>query len=126
MPCAAALAHLRVRDQMQLDEHVLAAGERLRSGLQIFHEEAPEFFDAPRGSGLMLGLPVTSALNASSIVAAALDQRLLINAAGNNTLRFVPPLIISYDEIDEALKRLKTVVNGLLPLHSSDWRATPA
>ena len=58
VPCAAALAHLRVRDALDLDAHVRVVGARLRSGLASFAERYPHMFAPPRGMGLMLGLPV--------------------------------------------------------------------
>ena len=43
----------------------------------------------------MLGLPVREPHKAADFVPRALDFGLIINAAGRNTLRFVPPLIIT-------------------------------
>jgi acetylornithine/succinyldiaminopimelate/putrescine aminotransferase len=39
---------------------------------------------------------------------------LLINAAGRNTLRFVPPLIISADEVRDAATRLRRTITAVL------------
>jgi len=39
-------------------------------------------------------------------IAAALDAGLIVNAVGSRTLRLVPPLVITRDEIDEAVRRL--------------------
>jgi acetylornithine/succinyldiaminopimelate/putrescine aminotransferase len=58
----------------------------------------------------MLGLPVRDGRKASDFVAPALDQGLFINAAGRNTLRFVPPLIISADEVRTAAQRLRATI----------------
>lgn len=114
VPCAAALAHLRVREELDLDRHVRAAGERLRAGLEALHGRHPERFDAPRGVGLMLGLPVRAPHSAKSIVERArTHERLLLNVAGETTLRFVPPLVIALDQIDDAIARLGRVVAGL-------------
>jgi acetylornithine/succinyldiaminopimelate/putrescine aminotransferase len=112
VPCAAALAHMRLRAQGDLDAHVRAMGQRLANGLRAIAREFPERFDEPRGVGLMLGLPVRPPYTAKAIVAAALEGRLLVNAAGRNTLRFVPPLIIDAQEIDEGLRRFRRAVDG--------------
>ena len=112
VPCAAALAHLRLRAQGDLDAHVRAMGQRLANGLRAIAREFPERFDEPRGVGLMLGLPVRPPYTAKAIVAAALEERLLVNAAGRNTLRFVPPLIIDAQEIDEGLRRFRQAIDG--------------
>jgi acetylornithine/succinyldiaminopimelate/putrescine aminotransferase len=115
VPAAAALAHLRVRDELDLDAHVARAGARLREGLAFVAARRPDVFAAPRGAGLMLGLPVRKPYGAAAFVTVARErERLLINAAGENTLRFVPPLVISEAEIDEALARLDRVVTAVL------------
>ncbi len=111
VPCAAALAHLRVRDAIDLDAHVRVAGAALRAGLAELHARYPELFAPPRGIGLMLGLPVRAPYEAKAIVEhARLTRNLLLNAAGDNTLRFVPPLIIDESQIADVLKRLASVV----------------
>ncbi len=43
-----------------------------------------------------------------------LDHGLFINAAGRNTLRFVPPLIISADEVRDAAQRLRATIAAAL------------
>jgi predicted acetylornithine/succinylornithine family transaminase len=114
VPCAAALAHLRVRDRLDLDAHVATAGARLYAGLATLAVEFPALFDAPRGLGLMLGLPVRSPYEAKTIVAAAREQEnLLLNAAGDNTLRFVPALIMSVAQIDDGLARFRRVLAAM-------------
>ena len=111
VPCAAALAHLRTRDAIDLDAHVRRAGTVLADGLSVLAREFPDVFAPPRGVGLMLGLPVREPHDPKRIVDAAREEEhLIINAAGNNTLRFVPPLIVSEDEIADGLTRLSAVV----------------
>jgi acetylornithine/succinyldiaminopimelate/putrescine aminotransferase len=56
----------------------------------------------------MLGLPVRAPHEAKAIVAQAREKEgILLNAAGENTLRFVPPLVISAEEIDRGLAGLR-------------------
>ncbi len=115
VPCAAALAHLRVRDEIGLDERVRARGAQLRAGLAALAERHPETFAPPRGIGLMLGLPVRAPYEAAAFVAPAREaERMLINAAGDNTLRFVPPLIVSEAQIADALERLGRVTERIV------------
>lgn len=57
---------------------------------------------AHRGLGFMRGLELAPEYPVSAVVNKALDKGLLIISAGNNVLRFVPPLIIGEKEIDEA------------------------
>ncbi|HEY0797734.1 MAG TPA: aspartate aminotransferase family protein [Candidatus Baltobacteraceae bacterium] len=112
VPCAAAIAHLNLRKRLDLDSHVREVGAHLFEGLRGLAHDHPELFEEPRGIGLMLALPVRAPYEAKTIVKAALDGHLLVNAAGRNTLRFVPPLVISKAEIDEALLRLRRVIRS--------------
>jgi len=63
------------------------------------------FIDSPRGIGLMQAVNVKHDL-AHTIVQQALEHGLLLNALGPDTLRMVPPLNISKEEIDEATELL--------------------
>jgi len=119
IPCAAAMAHLRFRDEHDLDAHVTAMGVRLRVGLAKIASANPAVFGAPRGRGLMLGLPVCTTHEAKAFVEVArIREHLLLNAAGENTLRFVPPLIITEVEIDKMLFSFARVVRTVLATSS--------
>jgi predicted acetylornithine/succinylornithine family transaminase len=101
---AAANAALDVLDDAALLDRVRDLGEHLREGLA----ELPRV-RAVRGLGLMVAAEIDA--DAPAIVARALaEQRLVINATGADTLRFVPPLVISEAEIDEALRRLRALL----------------
>ena len=111
VPCAAAMAHLAVRDRLDLDAHVAVAGARLFAGLEALTTDFPAIFSPPRGIGLMLGLPVRAPHDAKSIASAARErEHFIINGAGDNTIRFVPPLIVSIEQIDDGLARLRRAI----------------
>jgi acetylornithine/N-succinyldiaminopimelate aminotransferase len=114
VPAAAALEHLAIRDVLDLDAHVEAVGTLLRNELRAIAQQWPDVFDAPRGHGLMLGLPVREGHKASDFVPHGLDFGLIINAAGRNTLRFIPPLIITPEEIRDAIQRLRSTIAATL------------
>ena len=114
VPAAAALEHLAIRDVVDLDAHVDAIGALLRAELAALAADHPTVFEQPRGIGLMLGLPVREPYVAGDFVKAALDFGLFINAAGHNTLRFVPPLIISADEVRDAMQRLRATIRAVV------------
>lgn len=108
VPCAAALAHLRVRDELQLEAHVERMWGRLFSGLHALAERFPLVYGEPRGIGLLAGLPVREPHDAAEIVERArVQSRVLFNKAGNNTVRLAPPLIAGTDEIDRTLAALE-------------------
>jgi predicted acetylornithine/succinylornithine family transaminase len=98
--CAAALAVLDVVDDAELLVKVRELGERLRLGLA----ELP-YVDSVRGLGLMVAAELS--VDAPALVKRALlEERLIINATGPTTLRFLPPLIIDESHVDDALTRL--------------------
>jgi acetylornithine/succinyldiaminopimelate/putrescine aminotransferase len=101
---AAAHAALDVIDDEALLDSVRALGERLVEGLR----ELPRV-KTVRGRGLMVAADVDA--DAPALVRRALgEQRLVMNATGPGTLRFVPPLVISEAEVDEALRRVAALL----------------
>lgn len=81
-------------------EEVIAKGEYIRNKLS----EIPEA-EGVDGMGLMLGIRLKSK-KAADILTAAADKGLLILTA-KEKLRFLPPLTITYEEIDKGLEILK-------------------
>ncbi len=105
--CAAALAVVETLEQENLLENVNARGEQLRAGLKTLAEKYPYFSDV-RGWGLINGMEIKADLELTSIevVKAAMEKGLLLAPAGPKVLRFVPPLIVSAAEINEAIALL--------------------
>ena len=84
---------------------VTAKGERLRSRLEQFIGNYPELFELVRGKGLMLGLKMRQ--ESRPFVAHLRDHHgLLTVAAGDNTVRVIPPLVIDDSHIEEFMKKL--------------------
>ncbi|QIR85728.1 aspartate aminotransferase family protein [Paracoccus sp. AK26] len=71
----------------------------------------PDVFEAVRGQGLMLGLKCKDA--PTDVVKAGYAQHLLTVPAADNTLRLLPPLNITDDEIAEAVSRLDRAAASL-------------
>jgi predicted acetylornithine/succinylornithine family transaminase len=113
VPAAAALAHLRVRDELDLGTRTLERGTYLMDQLRILVADHPRVFDSPRGLGLLIGLPVREPFAAAGMVAAMRDAGVLVGSAGGNTLRFAPPLIVSHAQIDVAIDALYASVERL-------------
>ena len=89
----------------ELLQRVRILGKRLAAGLG----ELP-YAAAVRGRGLMLAIDVVGGVSAPELASRALlEQRLVINATGPATVRFEPPLVVSEQEIDEALVRLQSL-----------------
>jgi acetylornithine/succinyldiaminopimelate/putrescine aminotransferase len=100
---AAGLAVLDVVDDEALLVRVGELGERLAAGLA----ELPGVREV-RGRGLMRAIEIDGA--PELVRRALLEQRLVLNATGPTTVRFLPPLIVGEVEVDDALAR----VTGLL------------
>ncbi len=114
--CAAALAVLREIERGDLLQNVQARGQQLRSSLQALTQKYPDFFAEVRGWGLIDGIQLRpeSSLTSAAVVKAALDQGLLIAPAGPKVLRFVPPLIVSAAEVEQAVELLDKAVAALI------------
>ena len=84
---------------------VRAKSDRLRGRLEQFIGNYPELFELVRGKGLMLGVKMK--FESRGFVAHLRDNhQLLTVAAGDNTLRLVPPLVIDDGHIDEFFDKL--------------------
>lgn len=80
-------------------------GERLRSRLEQFIGNYPDLFEEVRGLGLMLGLKMKA--EPRPFMAHLRDNhQLLTVAAGDSTLRLLPPLVIGDAEMDEFFEKL--------------------
>lgn len=84
---------------------VTEKGERIRTRLEQFIGNYPELFDFVRGKGLMLGLRM-KVESRPFFVHLRDNHQLLTVAAGDQTLRVIPPLVIGDAEIDEFFDKL--------------------
>ncbi|HEX7173488.1 MAG TPA: acetylornithine transaminase [Candidatus Limnocylindria bacterium] len=105
LTAAAALATLRVIDEEGLMDNARAMGERFATGLASL--VADGLASEVRGRGLMIGLETAGPIARQAMAIARDEQRLLVNATGDTTLRIVPPLTITSAEVDEAVARLR-------------------
>jgi acetylornithine/N-succinyldiaminopimelate aminotransferase len=85
-------------------EHVQTVGNYMRQQLAGLIAEHPSVFEELRGQGLMLGLKMK--VPNTEFVAAARKHGLLIVGAGENVVRLLPPLIVTEDQVREAIKLL--------------------
>ncbi|MDF3036499.1 MAG: argD [Paucimonas sp.] len=111
-----ALAVLETINTPEFLGRVKEAGARLRAGLQAIVQEFPNVFSGVRGTGMMLGLILAEGFKgkAKDFLKAAEAEALMILMAGPDVLRFVPALIASDAEIDEACLYMRRAVNDVL------------
>jgi len=112
---AAAVAVLKVMLADGFLQEVQAKGQYFREELTKLGERFPTIIASVRGMGLLLGAVLTEegATHGPTIVTKMFDRGFLMNFAGNVALRFVPPLIVSKEEIDTLIVALGTVLAEL-------------
>jgi len=81
--------------------------------LDGFFKANKELFTQKVGIGLMCGLRVKDADTLSAILNAAKENGVMVLKAGKNTLRFLPPLTITKEEIDEGFTSLNRAISSL-------------
>ena len=93
----------------KLDDISLA----FNKALDAFYATNKKLFTSKVGIGMMCGLRVRDADTLASIMLNAKDNGVMVLRAGRNTLRFLPPLTITKEEIDEGFKALNIAVSSI-------------
>ncbi len=86
-------------------DHVNEMSKRLRQQLAMVMDAYPEVVEEVRGEGLMLGIKCK--VPNLDMLQALRDRRMLTVAAGDNVIRFLPPLIVTESELEEAITKLE-------------------
>jgi acetylornithine aminotransferase len=97
------------KDSGVLDETFI----HFTDAIEKFYNNHQDIFSDCVGIGLMRGLRVKDGDTLTKIIKTAADYGVLVIKAGKNTLRFLPPLTISNDEIDEGFKRLEDAIKNI-------------
>ncbi len=92
-------------------ERVKAASLRFKQALASVIDRHPDVFEGIRGEGLLLGIKCKRPV--AEMNAAFRDQHLLTIAAGDGVVRLLPPLIVSDEDILEAVKRIDAAATAL-------------
>jgi len=108
---AVALAAFDEIARPELLDNVRAMAERLRDGLERIRERHPDVVEEVRGKGLLIGIRLKTPNK--EFIAAARAQRLLLAGGGDNCTRMLPPLVITADEVDEALRRFEATCESV-------------
>jgi len=110
--CSAALAAMRTIVDDGVLDNCRATGAYLTQQL-VQLQAKYEFIKEVRGRGLIIGMELT--IEGGELVKAAMERGLLINCTVGKVLRFVPPLIVTKDEVDQAVAILDDVLAGVAP-----------
>ncbi|MBF4509828.1 MAG: acetylornithine/succinylornithine family transaminase [Aeromicrobium sp.] len=113
---AAALATLDALVSEDLGTNALSAGAELREALESLAARTGALSDA-RGRGLMIAVDLAAgdervALDAQAIASACLARGIVVNAIGERTLRFLPPLVCTSSETAILIDTLEVVLGG--------------
>jgi len=108
--CAAALATIKLLKE-SLIENAAAVGAHMHNGLKALMEGHPLIGDV-RGRGLMIGVELVrdrttkerAIQERDAVVNAAFRRGLLVLGAGKNSVRFSPPLVLTRDQADTAVR----------------------
>lgn len=108
LACAAAVEVFRLFDKLNVTDNVKNVGKYLETQLKCLVEKY-DIVKAQRGIGLIQGIELT--VNPKDVIAKCLDNGLILFSAGTNVIRFVPPLVITRDDVDLMMVRLKKVLD---------------
>jgi predicted acetylornithine/succinylornithine family transaminase len=103
---AAGVAALTTILEEGMLENCQKMGDYFISQLEEIKKKFP-FVKEVRGKGLILGMELK--IDGSSIVKEMLKKKILINCTMGNVLRFLPPLIVTREEVDHVVKALEEV-----------------
>ena len=102
--CAAVVKVFELFKELNVLDNV----KKVSKYLEIQLDKIVDEFDvavARRGLGLMQGLELS--VTPSDIIHKAMDDGLILFAAGSNVIRFVPPLVITEGDVDKMIEKLK-------------------
>jgi acetylornithine/N-succinyldiaminopimelate aminotransferase len=108
LACAASIAVIEAIEENNLLQNATELGEYAKDKLVQLKEEN-SIIDSIRGIGLMIGVQLTKP--GKEIVDKCLQKGLRINCTNETVLRFMPPMIATYDQIDRAVDILDAVLS---------------
>lgn len=111
LACAAALAVLDEMEKPAFLSHVAKVGAYFQDQLGALREKYPRLITEVRGRGLMLGAQL--ARPGRDVVNDCLARGAIINCTAGDVLRFVPPLIVTEEQVDEMIAILDKVLSLL-------------
>jgi acetylornithine aminotransferase len=107
LACAAALAVVDTLEREQLAERTEVLGLRMLTAFELALGDQ-EYIADIRGRGLMIGIELDRPCG--ELVGMALERGLLINVAAGNTIRLLPPLVLSDDDADHLVQSVTELI----------------
>jgi acetylornithine aminotransferase/acetylornithine/N-succinyldiaminopimelate aminotransferase len=110
LACAVALAVIEEMEQSSLLQHVRETGSYFLQQLSELQERHDCIVDV-RGAGLMIGIELENAEIAAAVAAEMLKQHVLINRTSDVVLRFLPPYVITQQQVDRVVLSLDNALS---------------
>ena len=117
LACAAGLAVAKYFSDHNLLQNVSERSQELITGLKDLAKKYPDILSGDvRGWGLLIGVEVREDVDvtAGDVVGKAMEEGLLLVPAGTKIVRFVPPLIVSKEEVKSALDLFEKALEKFL------------
>jgi acetylornithine/N-succinyldiaminopimelate aminotransferase len=111
LACAAGVATIEAIEEGNLLQNAVEMGQYAQDKLRQLKEKH-SVIDHVRGIGLMIGIQLLRP--GADIVSKCLDRGLRINCTHDTVIRFMPPMVVTKDQIDEAVGIFDSVLSGLL------------
>jgi 4-aminobutyrate aminotransferase len=117
--CAAAVATIRAMKEEKLIENAAARGAQLMAGLRKLQAEFSQIGEV-RGAGLMVGVEfgrpgAPDTATAKAVAKAAFERGLMLLGCGtfDNIIRWIPPLVVNEQQMDEALEIFAAALDSI-------------
>ena len=110
LACAAANVVLDTVPKPEFLAHVEEVGSYFKQQLEALKAKHPALITEVRGTGLILGAELASAEHGRDIVNDCLAEGAIINCTAGKVLRFIPPLIITQEQVDAVIATLDDVL----------------
>ena len=107
---SAAIEVIKILDEEKRNKRLDKTIEYFENKLLEIAKEYPQIFESVSGYGLMRALRVEKVKIRDEIVKKAFENKVLVLKAGEKSVRFLPPLTISVQEIDKGFERFKEIL----------------
>jgi L-lysine 6-transaminase len=104
--------YLEIIDEENLIENARVVGEHLQARLRELAEEFPGVMTNVRGRGLFIAFDLPDKETRDRTLAACLENGMMGLASGANAIRFRPHLVLSKDEADEGVRKLRRAITA--------------
>jgi acetylornithine/N-succinyldiaminopimelate aminotransferase len=122
--CAVAEAVLDYLQANKIAARTLDMGATILQRLAALPAEFPEQVSALRGRGLLIGIQMRSDAQVTALTAACLEKGLIVTPTRNGVLRLIPSLLVSVQEVDEAIGLLRSALLKLQGVNAGEERCS--